>query len=221
MKFTELNPDQIANAKLINKALLDIGLTNPFLRAGILAVASKESGFKLFHETSYRNTPNDRILSVFGADRFRGFDVGTLKKNDVDFFNLVYNRKDLGNGPFDGYKFRGRGFNQLTGRYNYSQTGSKIGFDLIANPDLLDSPEVAAKALAQFFRGSIVAGQMSGKFLLRYGILTTGQIKDIQTGAHVAHWANAGFGVKPENDPTGGWQVTSADASSYLPLTQV
>jgi len=37
----------------------------------------------------------------------------------------------------DGYRFRGRGFVQLTGRANYAKASKKIGFDFIANPDLV------------------------------------------------------------------------------------
>lgn len=218
MKLHELNPQQLANAKLIDSELVAIGLTNKFLRAGILAVCSKESGFKMFAEISYRNTPNERIYQIFGYERFKGYDLSVIKKNDKEFFDLVYNRKDLGNGPFDGYKFRGRGFNQITGRYNYTETGKAIGVDLANNPDLLDQPPIAAKALASFFRRSIVSGQMSGKFLLRYGIVTTSQISTIEKGATIAHQANMGWAKVPSQDPTGAFKITVADAPSYLQL---
>jgi predicted chitinase len=222
MKYQDLNPAQLANAKLIDKAVVEIGLTNAFLRAGILAVVGKESGFKMGSEISYANTPDHRIREVFGNARFIGYDINTLKKSDRDFFNVVYNRKDLGNlQPGDGYKFRGRGFNQLTGRANYTIIGKAIGVDIVTNPDLMDNPEIAAKALAYYFRSTIVNAQMSGRFTLRYGIVTTGQIKDILQGARIAHNANMGFARPPEQDSTGGYQITIADAPSYLPLTQV
>ena len=55
-------------------------------------------------------------------------------------------RKDLGNTqPGDGYKFRGRGYVQLTGRANYRSFGQQIGADLENNPDLASQPDVAAK----------------------------------------------------------------------------
>lgn len=66
--------------------------------------------------------------------------------------NLYENRKDLGNtSPGDGVKFRGRGFVQITGRWDYEHFGSEIGRDLEGNPDLALDPAVAADILALFF----------------------------------------------------------------------
>ncbi len=44
----------------------------------------------------------------------------------------------------DGYKFRGRGFVQLTGRRNYALASKKLGIDLLADPDQALQPKVAA-----------------------------------------------------------------------------
>jgi predicted chitinase len=65
--------------------------------------------------------------------------------------NLYENRKDLGNtNPGDGAKFRGRGFIQITGRWDYAHFGSEIGKDLIANPDLALDPAVSSDVLALY-----------------------------------------------------------------------
>jgi len=58
----------------------------------------------------------------------------------------------LGNvKPGDGQKFLGRGFIQVTGRYNYDQFAKNSGIDVVSNPELLEKPETAAKATVDFW----------------------------------------------------------------------
>ena len=54
--------------------------------------------------------------------------------------------------PGDGPKFKGRGFIQLTGRFNYTKFGPVVGADLAANPDLANDPKIAAELLAAFIK---------------------------------------------------------------------
>ncbi|WP_244136968.1 glycoside hydrolase family 19 protein [Burkholderia pyrrocinia] len=59
---------------------------------------------------------------------------------------------DLGNTqPGDGFRYRGGGLLQITGRYNFRVMGQKIGIDLEGNPDQIVQPSVAAEASAQFW----------------------------------------------------------------------
>ncbi|WP_186151915.1 glycoside hydrolase family 19 protein [Burkholderia gladioli] len=59
---------------------------------------------------------------------------------------------ELGNTqPGDGFRYRGGGLLQITGRYNFREMGQKIGSDLEGNPDLIKQPATAAHASAQFW----------------------------------------------------------------------
>lgn len=61
------------------------------------------------------------------------------------------NAKMLGNTqPGDGVKFHGRGFVQLTGRWNYDHYGKIFDLDLVNHPELALVPENAAGILPKF-----------------------------------------------------------------------
>lgn len=70
-------------------------------------------------------------------------------------FDLYDFRSDLGNGAVgDGAKYKGRGFIQLTGRSNYQKIGQAIGFGnrLVNEPQLANTPDIAARILARFLK---------------------------------------------------------------------
>lgn len=65
-------------------------------------------------------------------------------------------RKDLGNvQKGDGYRYRGRGFIQLTGRSNYRAAGAALGLPLEKNPELVEQPDIAAKTAVYFWRNRV------------------------------------------------------------------
>ncbi|VWC53622.1 putative phage lysozyme [Burkholderia aenigmatica] len=73
----------------------------------------------------------------------------------------------LGNTqPGDGFRYRGGGLLQITGRYNFREMGQKIGVDLEGNPDQIVQPSVAAEASAQFWSdNALSAFADAGDFL--------------------------------------------------------
>jgi putative chitinase len=62
-------------------------------------------------------------------------------------------RADLGNTePGDGYRYRGRGLIQLTGRANYARASAALSFDLIAQPEKLGEPELACRSAGWYWK---------------------------------------------------------------------
>jgi putative chitinase len=75
-------------------------------------------------------------------------------RNPEKIANHVYASR-MGNGneaSGDGWKFRGRGMIQLTGRDNYTHFSNDAGKDAVQNPDLLSTPEGAAESAAWYWK---------------------------------------------------------------------
>lgn len=73
--------------------------------------------------------------------------------------NVVYSNR-MGNGPIEsgeGWKFRGRGAKQLTGKDNYTRCGKALAIDLVNSPDLLLEPYQAARSAAWFYSTNNIA----------------------------------------------------------------
>ncbi|WP_295451787.1 N-acetylmuramoyl-L-alanine amidase [uncultured Thiodictyon sp.] len=70
-------------------------------------------------------------------------------------------RKDLGNTQKgDGFRFRGRGYVQVTGRANYETWGKRLREDIVNHPDLVSSrPEIAATILVQGMKDGAFRGK--------------------------------------------------------------
>ena len=68
--------------------------------------------------------------------------------------NFIYDyRTDLGNYTAgDGWRYRGRGIIQLTGRNNYKFYGEKLGFNLINNPDKAKEPYIACQVACAYWK---------------------------------------------------------------------
>lgn len=61
--------------------------------------------------------------------------------------------KALGNKHVgDGARYKGRGFIQITGRWNYKQAGQELGLPLEKHPELLEKPEIAAQVSVWFWK---------------------------------------------------------------------
>lgn len=76
-----------------------------------------------------------------------------LQKDQKAIANITYANR-MGNGEptsGDGWKFRGRGIIQLTGRAAYEEAGKALGVDLVVDPDRAALPEMAARIAGWFW----------------------------------------------------------------------
>lgn len=139
-------------------------ITTPKRLAGFLSQIGHESG-GMSRLTESLNYSVDGLLAGFGRHRISEADARKYgrtpqqKANQQALANILYGgefgRKQLGNTePGDGWRFRGRGLKQLTGRDNYKRCGNAIGEDLIAFPDRLLAPVNAALSAAWFWNAN-------------------------------------------------------------------
>lgn len=127
----------------------DLGQT-----AYILATCHGETGGKMQPRRENMSYSAKRIPQVFSKSRRQGVPIASLARNPQGLANTVYGgawgKKNLGNThQDDGWRFRGAGLGQITGRYNFGKWGSKMGVNLLTNPELLEDLQVSVQALVQ------------------------------------------------------------------------
>lgn len=125
--------------------------------AAVLAICKGESSFKPVREYPYRDVSS--IVRVFGISATKARELVNADSTGEAVFNYVYGgppygiHSGLGNTQSgDGWKYRGGGYIQLTGRSNYKEIGKMIGVDLEATPDAIMNGKVAAKAAIAFMQ---------------------------------------------------------------------
>jgi predicted chitinase len=152
-----------SNLTQIEKAMQKIGLTDSKLIIAIQANALKETqGLVVTENTNYSNRSRSSLQAIFGT-RIKALndeDLARIKATPESFANYMYGRpgNKLGNDkPGDGYKYRGRGFIQVTGKANYLACSMALYGDdrLVKNPDLLNNPEAAAASTAWYVKSNL------------------------------------------------------------------
>lgn len=134
-----------AEAWLANETQLEtLGASSDGRIAAILGQCAHESGGYLqrFENLNYSAAALNR---VFG----RHFPTMAIAENYARQPERIANRAyadRMGNGPEasgDGWRYRGRGYLQLTGKSNYRVFGDAIGVDLVAEPERAAEPGIA------------------------------------------------------------------------------
>jgi putative chitinase len=131
-------PGQVEGIEAILDGLAARQITDKRHAAYILATA--------YHETARTMQPIHEKDGGAGPKYFRKYD----------------GRSDLGNHKFgDGFRYRGRGFVQLTGRRNYTKASKVLNADLVNNPDLALDLDKAVTLLID----GMISGWYTGKKL--------------------------------------------------------
>ena len=138
-------PDNVISQ--IPEVATKFGIDTPLKLAHFLAQCGHESGgFRVTQENL--NYSAKGLAGIF-KKYFPTEAVATpYARNPQKIANKVYANR-MANGSEasgDGYKFRGRGYIQLTGRDNYTQFGKAIGEDIVNNPDSVASKYALASA---------------------------------------------------------------------------
>jgi len=114
----------------LNRALKEFQITTPPRVAAFFAQIGHESGSLRYWREIWGPTAQQRRYDPPGA---LAVALGNTEKGD-------------------GFRFRGRGPIQITGRANYETFSAKLGLDLLAHPELLELPEEGFRAAGLFWQ---------------------------------------------------------------------
>lgn len=138
---------------VLSQEMVKSGIDNPLRICHFLAQLSHESaGFTVIQENLYYSEKG--LLKNFGRYFKDGLEKKYAGKPKLIASRVYANR--MGNGAEDtgdGWKYRGRGFIQLTGRANYEKYSKIIFGDsrLLENPDLALDYLVASKIACSYW----------------------------------------------------------------------
>ena len=114
------------------------GINTPLRLAHFLAQCGHESGgFKLVYENL--NYSADGLKKIFPKYFAQAGLAESYARQPEKIASRVYGGR-MGNGDEstkEGFKFRGRGYIQLTGKSNYTEFDKFVDDDILANPDLV------------------------------------------------------------------------------------
>jgi len=161
-----MTPSKLAAAANISAELADkwaapltaamekFAINTPRRQAQFIAqIAHESGGFKQLTENL--NYSAQGLASTWPGR----FSTGTgpnevareIARNPEKIANAAYGLRMGNNAQGDGWRYRGRGLIQLTGKANYQAAASAIGATLVEQPDLVAEPAMAAMTAAWFW----------------------------------------------------------------------
>lgn len=148
-----LNRDPTSWANIINEAMTEFDISTPKRQAAWLAQCGHESmGFSRLRE--YMSYSAVRLKNVWPS-RFRDqAHANQYARQPEKLANYVYALR-LGNGPpetGDGWRYRGGGVIQLTGKTQYKLAGDAIDVPLESQPNKIEQPLIAARVAGWYWK---------------------------------------------------------------------
>lgn len=171
----KLKQDQVEGMDAILTACADLNVTDLRHIASILATPMIETGGTFIPTTESLNYNSTALRAKFPsritkaeAERY-GRVAGKHAADQVAIANIIYGgtwgKSNLGNTEAgDGYRYRGRGLCQITGRTNYTKFSRLLGVDLIKDPELACDIRIAAKILVIGERDGLFTGAKLSDF---------------------------------------------------------
>ena len=120
--------------------------------AAFVAQVGHETG-QLTRLTENLNYSPDALRMTW-PNRFDADLASAVARNPEQIANIAYGNRMGNSASGDGWKYRGRGLIQITGKNNYRACGEALGLDLIAHPELLEKPQHACMSAAWFWATS-------------------------------------------------------------------
>lgn len=117
--------------------------------AAFIAQVGHESGH-LMRLVENLNYSSDALRKSWPS-RFNVELATTVARKPEQIANIAYGNRMGNTAPSDGWKYRGRGLIQITGKNNYRACGEALGLDVIAQPELLEKPQHACMSAAWFW----------------------------------------------------------------------
>jgi len=182
----------------LDAAMQRFDIASPARSAAFLAQLAHESG-QLQHWTENLNYGWQGLLKTFPKYFKSEAEARQFERKPERIANRVYaDRMDNGNeASGDGWRYRGRGPIQLTGKDNYRTCGVGIGVDLVNEPERLETPEVGCLAAAWFWASKGLNALADAGDFVTITRRINGALKGLEE--RTAFWtrAKAVFGVAP------------------------
>jgi putative chitinase len=192
----------------------------------MMAQAHHETGGFGVSEENF-NYSGSRLFELFGAGNEYG---NKVRFNSVDEANalvsqgqsavgdVIYGGRMGNDTAGDGFKFRGRGAFQLTGKDNYSRYSEKLFGDdrLVQNPELVNDPVIGAQVAAAFYQDNVMDRGIAGNDVGAVSRAINGGTVGLQDRADLFAAYSAGGDITSSGQMLAAANMENLDANAAL-----